>query len=97
MEFLISLFQHLFRKLGSMKRKIKKHEKVEGSIVEAYMIGEISTFCSQYFLPTIETRLNRESRNFAPDILSYTMVDSRLSIFKVLSRRLFKKVVNRGL
>ncbi|XP_052620420.1 uncharacterized protein LOC128126620 isoform X1 [Lactuca sativa] len=55
------------------------------------MIGEISTFCSQYFLPTIETRLNRESRNFAPDIPSYTMVDSRLSIFKVPSRRLFEK------
>ncbi|XP_052620614.1 uncharacterized protein LOC111890162 isoform X1 [Lactuca sativa] len=79
------------RKLGSMKRKIKNHAKVEGSIVEAYMIGEISTFCSQYFLPTIETRLNRESRNFAPDIPSYTMVDSRLSIFKVPSRRLFEK------
>ncbi|XP_052621646.1 uncharacterized protein LOC128127243 [Lactuca sativa] len=63
------------RKLGSMKRKIKNHAKVEGSIVEAYMIGEISTFCSQYFLPTIETRLNRESRNFAPDIPSYTMVN----------------------
>ncbi|KAL4570931.1 hypothetical protein LXL04_026596 [Taraxacum kok-saghyz] len=79
------------RKLGSMKRKIKNHAKVEGSIVEAYIVGEISTFCSLYFLPTIETRLNREPRNFAHDIPSYTTVDSRLSIFKVPSRRLFEK------
>lgn len=74
-----------------MKRKIRNHAKVEGSIVAAYIVAEISTFCSLYFLPTIETQLNREPRNFAPDIPSYTTLDSRLSIFKVPSRRLFER------
>ncbi|KAJ9547248.1 hypothetical protein OSB04_019791 [Centaurea solstitialis] len=79
------------RKLGSLKRTVRNKARVEGSIVEAHLVNELSTYCSLYFEPTIETRLNREPRNFAPDIPSSSEVDSRLSIFKVPSRRLFEK------
>ena len=54
-------------------------------------MNELSTYCSLYFDPQIETRHNRESRNFAPDIPSYSGTDDRLSIFKVPSRPLFEK------
>ncbi|KAL4589454.1 hypothetical protein LXL04_002361 [Taraxacum kok-saghyz] len=59
-------------KLGSIKIKIKNQAKVDGSIVETHLIGEVSMFCSQYFKSTIETQLNRESRNFASYIPSYS-------------------------
>lgn len=74
-----------------MKRKIRNQAKVEGSMVQSYRIEELSTFCSQYFQPTIETRLTRDFRNFAPNIPCFTRTDSRLSIFKVPCRRLFEK------
>ncbi|GJV39971.1 putative transposase-associated domain-containing protein [Tanacetum coccineum] len=45
----------------------------------------------------IETRLNREPRNFAPDIHCSSQADSRLNIFKVPSRRLFDTGTKRNL
>ena len=36
---------------------------MEGSICEAYIIEEISTFCSLYFEPNVQTRLNQIPRN----------------------------------
>ncbi|GKD72573.1 putative transposon, En/Spm-like protein, partial [Tanacetum coccineum] len=77
------------RKLGSLKRTVRNKARVEGSIVESYLINELSMHCSLYFDPRIETRLNREPRNFAPDIHCSSRADSRLNIFKVPSRRLF--------
>ncbi|KAL0305080.1 UNVERIFIED_CONTAM: hypothetical protein Scaly_2998100 [Sesamum calycinum] len=41
----------------------KNRARVEASIVEAYMIGEVSTFCSAYFESHVSTRLNRVLRN----------------------------------
>ncbi|KAJ9539492.1 hypothetical protein OSB04_032225 [Centaurea solstitialis] len=79
------------RKLGSLKRTIRNKARVEGSIVESYLVNELSTYCSLYFDPQIETRHNRESSNFAPDIPSYSGTGDQLSIFKVPSRPLFEK------
>lgn len=42
---------------------MKNRARVEGSIVEAYIIEEVSTFCSLYFESDIETRLTRLPRN----------------------------------
>lgn len=36
---------------------------VEGSFCEAYITEEISSFCSLYFEPTMETILNQGPRN----------------------------------
>ncbi|KAK9056386.1 hypothetical protein SSX86_027476 [Deinandra increscens subsp. villosa] len=78
-------------KLGRLKRMIRNKARVEGSIVESYLIDELSTYCSMYLEPTVKTRLNREPRNFAPNIPCSSSIDSRLSIFKHPSRRLFDK------
>lgn len=42
---------------------MKNRARVEGSIVEAYIIEEVSTFCSLYFDSRVETRLTRLPRN----------------------------------
>ncbi|GJX25674.1 transposon, En/Spm-like protein [Tanacetum coccineum] len=76
-------------KPGSLKRTVRNKARVEGSIVESYLVNELSMHCSLYFDPRIETRLNREPRNFAPDIYCSSRADSRLNIFKVPSHRLF--------
>lgn len=61
-----------------MKKKVKNKASVEGSIVEAYLIEEISSFCSHYFEPSISTRLNRVPRN---DDGGHVEPMGRLSIF----------------
>ncbi|XP_042379879.1 uncharacterized protein LOC121972257 [Zingiber officinale] len=51
------------RFLYHLKKKVGNRARVEASIVEAYMIEEVSTFCSSYFEPHIQSRLNRIPRN----------------------------------
>ncbi|KAL0293819.1 UNVERIFIED_CONTAM: hypothetical protein Sradi_6918500 [Sesamum radiatum] len=51
------------RFLHHLKKKTGNRAQVEASIVEAYMIEEVSTFCSAYFESHVSTRLNRVSRN----------------------------------
>ncbi|XP_038983288.1 uncharacterized protein LOC120111038 [Phoenix dactylifera] len=66
------------RLMHDIKQKVKNRASIEGSIVEAYIIEEISTFCSHYFEPSIQTRLNQVPRN--EDEGEFDLVD-RLSIF----------------
>ncbi|KAG8382892.1 hypothetical protein BUALT_Bualt05G0126500 [Buddleja alternifolia] len=49
--------------LNTLKRKVKNKARVEGSIVEAYLIEETSTFCSHFFAPNVETRSRTIGRN----------------------------------
>ncbi|XP_042432996.1 uncharacterized protein LOC122019608 [Zingiber officinale] len=51
------------RFLYHLKKKVGNRARVEASIVEAYMIEEVSTFCSSNFEPHIQSRLNRIPRN----------------------------------
>ncbi|XP_017978213.1 PREDICTED: uncharacterized protein LOC18609182 [Theobroma cacao] len=51
------------RFLQHLKKKVKNRASVEGFICEAYIIEEISSFCSWYFEPAMRTRLNRMPRN----------------------------------
>lgn len=46
-----------------MKKKVNNKAKVEGSICEAYLIEETSTFCSYYFEPHVQTKLNTVGRH----------------------------------
>lgn len=65
--------------MHQLKKKVRNKACVEGSIAEAYMIEEISTFCSFYFEPNVETKLNRVPRNDdGGDVAS----DESLSIFR---------------
>ena len=61
---------------------------VEASIVQAYLVEEISSFCALYFDSNIQTHLNRVHRN---DDGGEVNVSTRLSIFKYLGRPLGSK------
>ncbi|KAK4707330.1 hypothetical protein R3W88_033104 [Solanum pinnatisectum] len=58
---------------------VKNRYHVEGSICEAYIIKEISTFSSHYFQPNVQTRLNKVTRN--DDGGEVDVPDGCLSIF----------------
>ena len=45
------------------EKKIKNKARVEGSIVEAYIIEEISNFSHHYFNPNMHTKLTQIGHN----------------------------------
>lgn len=61
-----------------LKKKVGNKAKVEGSISEAYIIEEISNFCSHYFEPHIQTRRTKVPRN---DDGGFVDAEGRLSVF----------------
>ncbi|TYK05071.1 CACTA en-spm transposon protein [Cucumis melo var. makuwa] len=50
------------RSLRTLKQYVRNKARLEGSIAEAYVMNESSTFCSRY-LRGIETRFTRDERN----------------------------------
>ena len=56
-----------FRFLHSLKNKVKNKARVEGSICEAYLVEETSTFASFYYPDQIATRRTRTPRNVDAD------------------------------
>ena len=46
-----------------LKKKVKNKARVESSISEAYMMEEISNFCSNYFKPHVLKNSTRVRRN----------------------------------
>lgn len=52
----------IFRLLGTYKKYVRNKARPEGSIAEAYMAYESSTFCSMY-LCDVETEFTRPERN----------------------------------
>lgn len=46
-----------------MKRKVGNKARVEGSICNAYLMEEISNFCSHYFQPEVDTKARDLGRN----------------------------------
>ena len=67
--------------MRKLKRKVKNKAYVEGSIAEAYIIEEISTFCSHYFNANVDTNLIRVDQN---DDGGSIVLDGCLSIFSHL-------------
>ena len=65
--------------MHDLKMKVRNKAKVEGSIAEAYILEEISTFYAMYFKTNIPTRHTRPSRN---DDGGESSASDRLSIFK---------------
>ncbi|MQL85662.1 hypothetical protein Taro_018168 [Colocasia esculenta] len=61
--------------------KVRNKAKVKGSIAEAYIMEEISNFCSMHFEPEIQTRRTRPPHN--DDGGDFVQSD-RISIFKYL-------------
>jgi hypothetical protein len=50
------------RGIQRLRRKVSNKALPEGSIVEAYVLEEISQFCGLYFADEVFTRLNRQDR-----------------------------------
>ena len=49
--------------MHSLKKKVKNKIRVEGSIMEAYIIKEISNFNWYYFNPSVQTKLIQVDQN----------------------------------
>ena len=67
------------RFLKHLKKNIRNKARVEGSIANAYLIEEASTFCSYYFEPHVHTRRRKVSRN--DDGGNVDFVEGNLSVF----------------
>lgn len=63
----------------NLKKKVRNRARVEGSICEAYLIQETSNFCSLYFEPDVQTKLNRVQRN---DDGGYVGDNTKLHVFR---------------
>ena len=67
------------RFLNKLKRTIKNKARVEGSICEAYLCQETTSFCSYYFEQNVQSSRNRIGRN---DLLGHDIAPKEtLSIF----------------
>lgn len=64
--------------MHNLKNKVGNKARVEGSISEAYIIEEISNFCSHYFEPHIQTRCTKVPRN---DDGGFVDAKGHLSVF----------------
>ena len=62
-----------------LKKNVKNKAKVEGSIYNAYIVEEASTFCSHYFEPHMNSRFQQVPRN--DDGGHVEEVEGNLSIF----------------
>ncbi|GLT25890.1 hypothetical protein SLA2020_009910 [Shorea laevis] len=52
------------RQMCKLKQTIGNMNHVEASIVEAYILNEITQFCSRYFGDDVETSWNKPPMNF---------------------------------
>ncbi|XVE96060.1 hypothetical protein REPUB_Repub02eG0188900 [Reevesia pubescens] len=77
-----------------LKKKVTNRAFVKASICEAYIIEEITTFCSHYFDSNVPTRLTRVPRN---DDGGEVESMGHLSIFTHLGRAFGLKSVSRYL
>ncbi|GLT48485.1 hypothetical protein SLA2020_221070 [Shorea laevis] len=53
------------RQMHKLKQTIGNKNHVEASIVKAYILNEITKFCSRYFGADVETSWSKPPRNFA--------------------------------
>lgn len=81
------------RCMHTLKKKARNKARVEGSIVESYIMEEISNFCHHYFSPSVQTRFNRVGRN---DDGGWSGSGEKLSIFAYPARE-FGSETNRVL
>nr|XP_029151021.1 uncharacterized protein LOC114923968 [Arachis hypogaea] len=49
--------------IGTYKRSVKNRARVEGSICQAYLARETSSYCSYYFEPHVMSKRTRPNRN----------------------------------
>lgn len=73
------------RYLGKLKKYVKNKAQPEGSIANAYIRAETSTFCSYYFEVGVSSKASRPARN--ADTFEVQEDDGvTLSVFRVSGR-----------
>ena len=70
-----------FRYLRRLKNNVKNKARVEGSICNAYLVEEASSFCSHYFDPHVQTKHRRMPRNVESMMQEDNEINGNLSIF----------------
>ncbi|KAJ8761260.1 hypothetical protein K2173_001316 [Erythroxylum novogranatense] len=76
---LVGPVQYRWMYLHHLKKNVKNKARVEGSICNAYLVEEASTFCRHYFEPHVRTRARQVPRN--DDGGGTSGADGNLSIF----------------
>lgn len=85
------------RFLYRLKIKVKNKARVEGSICNAYLVEEASTFFSYYFEPHVQTRHTSIARNEEGETMTTNLGnESVLSICNIHCRK-FGKIQTRYL
>lgn len=79
------------RYLLKLKNKVKNKNKVEGSICNAYLVEEASSFCAHYFKSHVSTRHRKVPRNSDDCRVGGDKYPEMLSIFKHAGRSFGKK------
>ncbi|KAK2416592.1 hypothetical protein QL285_038977 [Trifolium repens] len=73
------------RYLCKLKGYVRNRSRPEGSIAEGYLAEEAITLCSRYLHTSVDTRLNRKSRNYDnSDLLEVDEIDYFTSIGRPL-------------
>ncbi|XP_057779781.1 uncharacterized protein LOC130998378 [Salvia miltiorrhiza] len=71
------------RYLRKLKNNVRNKARVEGSICNAYIVEEASTFCSYYFEEHVRTRYRNVPRNLnTRDDVRFDGHPDRISVFK---------------
>nr|KAJ0184983.1 hypothetical protein LSAT_V11C900499390 [Lactuca sativa] len=65
------------RYLNQLKKDVKNKARVEGSIVNAYLLREASIFCSHYFETRVPTRNRKFPRNDDGEEMIKLMITSK--------------------
>nr|GMC86585.1 uncharacterized protein LOC109179592 [Ipomoea batatas] len=74
------------RYLRKLKNNVKNKAKVEGSISNAYLVEEASSFCSYYFEDHVSTKHRNVPRNADTSEYAVDEHEETLSIFKYPGR-----------
>ena len=61
--FEFKVIRGFYRYLRRLKNNVRNKAKVEGSICNAYLVEETSSFCAHYFEPYVNTRHRKVPRN----------------------------------
>jgi len=83
-------FTFFIRFLHSLKKKEKNKARVEGSIYEAHLVEETSTFALFYYRDHVETRRTRITRNLV--VSEGSSCNPSISIFNYLGRAIGKSM-----
>lgn len=78
-----------------MKNNVRNKAKVEGSICNAYLVEEASSFCAHYFEPTVYTRHRKVPRNTDGGGFDLEEHPEMISIFKRFGRSFGKGKLRR--